>query len=238
MTDELMQQMRQLVQTIAERSEPGVTDDELIEQILDAYPRPRRATRWRAVAVGVTAVVVLGTGAVAAAVIRSERVESPTSFACRAAATRNASAVVLPMSDDPLGDCAELWLNGRLPDVDRPSGGGARPDLIACTDADGALEVLPAFADETCAVLGLADADLAAAIADPLVELDRRVVAMNKACISVSDASEQAPELLKELGFDDWSVSVVDRDERCGRIAIDAGAHQLVVFPSPPDDGG
>ena len=126
MTDELMQRMRQLVQTIAERSEPGVTDDELIERILDAHPHPRRATRWRSAAVGVTAVLVLGTGAVAAAVIRSERVESPTNFACRAAATRNASAVVLPMSDDPLGDCAALWLDGRLPDVDRPSGGGAR----------------------------------------------------------------------------------------------------------------
>ena len=237
MTDELMQQLGVLARTIAEQAPEPVDDDELIDRIVAAHPRPRRSLRWRPVVAGATAVFLLGTGAVAAAVIRSERVQAPTSFACRAAANRTSSAIVLPMSDDPIGDCGQLWLDGRLPDVDHPGGGGARPDLIACVGTDRELEVLPAFADETCEMLGLATADLEVAITDPLVELDHRVVAMNKACISVSDARQQAPELLKELGFDDWTVSVVDRDERCGRIAIDAAAHQLVVFPSPPDDG-
>jgi hypothetical protein len=238
MTDEVMQHLALLARTIADRPPGPEPDDVLLERILAEHPHPRRAPRWKPVIAGVSAVVVLGTGAVAAAVIRSERVQAPTSLVCRAAASRTASAIVLPMSDDPIGECARLWLDGRLPDLDEPGDGGARPDLIACTAPDRALEVLPAFADETCEMLGLTPADVPAAVADPLVELDRRVVEMNKACISVSDARQQAPALLEELGFDDWSVSVIDRDDPCGRIAIDTEAKQLVVFPSPPDAGG
>lgn len=238
MSDDPVQQLERLVRVIADATSPSISDDALIEQIIAAHPQGQGRRRWRPAVAGFVAVAVLGTGAAVAAVIRAERVVAPSSVACRAAASPTASAIELPIGDDPLGACARLWLDGRLPDIDHPTGGGARPDLIACTGPDRALEVFPAFADETCASLGLVDADVAAAIVDPLVELDRRVVELNKACISVAEAQSRAPALLKELGLTDWTVSTIERDDPCGRIAVDTSARQLVIFPSPPDAGG
>ena len=92
MTDEVMQHLALLARTLADRPPGPEPDDVLLERIMAEHPRPHRSLRWKPVIAGVSAVVVLGTGAVAAAVIRSERVQEPSTLVCRSAASRTASA--------------------------------------------------------------------------------------------------------------------------------------------------
>jgi hypothetical protein len=197
-------------------------------------PRSRRSRRWIA---GGTAVVVLAGGATAAALLnRAEPKHPQEGIACHAAADLTTGEVVIPPAPDPLAACTQLWLVGRLPDIDH--GGpatGAAPPLFACVGRGGGLDVFPNLSDPpaTCTDLGLVAA-ITNVTADPLVVLrDRLSNDINATCVDLNTARQLAQTALSDLGLKDWTVVVRDNTKDCVKAGEDSDTKSVYLF-SPP----
>ncbi len=171
--------------------------------------RTPRHRRRRRLAVGtVIAVALTATTAVGAYVISREQPSSPAAGpACRAEAKVDASALVIPVTDDPVADCRSAWDNGSLRKfgIDQPP-----ESLTACINKQGAIEVFPGT-ESVCAQLGLSLADTALNVENRrIVELNDRIISdiNEKDCLSAEQAEVTARRLLDDLGLDDWTVTV------------------------------
>lgn len=202
--------------------------DAMLEHIMASDPKVRRHRRRRRVLVGAAVGLVLGSGAVAAALLL-DRPSDPATLACYSeASTDPAVQVGLTMdpASTPLDQCHELWLDGTL-------GTGEPPPLTACVTVEGIVAVLPG--DEgTCTGLGLA-------ALDPSANLDQSGAARVASAISEDYPSECVDSLeaatlivegiLTEVDAGRWEVQVageITLERPCVFAAVDA--HNQVVL--------
>jgi hypothetical protein len=208
--------------------------DRVVDDVMSGAMWQRRRPRWwrrRAFVAGVTVGVLAVGGTAAALVLRSEQPSAPEAgVVCRAEAALDADAIVIPVGDDPVERCEEVWREGRL-GVDRS---GDVPGLVACIDPRGPINVLPGAAS-VCADLGLeaAAADLDAAALSVVELQDRLVEEINLADCQPAEAVErQVLGILAEMGFDDWQVVVVAEPDKtvCAKVGVDSAANTINII--------
>ena len=201
-----------------------------------SHGSPRRR-RWL-VAAGVSAIVVVGGAGVAAFV--GTRPSTPTAdVLCRGSADGKGSAIAVAPGADPIDQCADLWRAGDLPDVDAPGRPTTKvPRLLACTGSNGSIEVLPLPQSTSCADAGLADADVAGAVADPQVGLRHQLAReVNEApCADAASVRATVERALETWGFSSWMVTVRDERAACVRALIDPAGTRVELFPDPNTD--
>ncbi|MEK7425764.1 MAG: hypothetical protein AAB131_18220 [Actinomycetota bacterium] len=220
--------------------EPTQTDDDVIAYALAHGSRTAVRPRRRVWTAGVVAAVVLlvGSGAAAAIVAMRDGGRPEAGVVCRSAANLQSSARVVPLGDDPIGDCVALWVAGELPRVGQVNAKGSSPALIACAVDDRSIEVLPVTRGETCVSLGLREVDIAVLAADPVVALNDRLIAeINPACLSAESAAEAVRSILADLSIEGWSVVVRPGDGECVRAGLDDATPTVFLFPGPPPEG-
>jgi hypothetical protein len=227
---------------VAASIEPERSDDDVIAHVMaqGAHPAsPRRRRPRRTAAVVIAMGLVAGTGAAAASVIARREAGRPEAGAvCRNSPKLDASAIVIALGPDPIGDCAVLWSSGELPRVGQQNAQGASPVLIACVGETTAIEVLPATSGETCASFGLSEADVAEVLADPLVALnDRLVHEINMHCMSGEAAADLIRTMMADLAIDDLPIVIHPGDGECVRAGLDSETRAVFVVPSPPPEG-
>lgn len=226
---------------VAASLEPTQTDDDVIAYALAHGGRPAVRPRRRVWTAGVVAGVVLvaGSGAAAAIVALRDDGRPQAGVVCRSAANLQSPVQLIPLGDDPLGDCAALWVKGSLPLIGELNARGSSPALVACIGADTAVQVLPVTKGETCASVGLAPADFAVIGSDPVVELAARIVVeVNSICVPAADAANVIRSILADLSIDDdWSVSVEPGEGECVRAGLDSSTQTVFVVPGPPPEG-
>lgn len=215
-----------------------------VESIVDNAIRTgtewqRRRRKWRRFGIPAIVVATIGTGGgLAAAFIGRGHVSKPEGGTiCRAAPELDSAAIVLGgISADPIADCARFWQNGQLPDDNDPGSlDHPVPELFVCVDQRGALDVYPRLGDESCSTLGLEEADVAAAAADPIVALQERLVdELGRHCVTIKEAQQAARAALHDYGLDDWSIVIQEGDGPCGRFGLDSETSSLYIVPGPP----
>ena len=181
--------------------------------------------------------VVLAGGATAAALWNRTKPDKPQQgIACHASLQVVGDEQVIPSAADPLEACAQLWLAGVLPNIDK---GGPRTDVapaqFACVGSRGALEVFPNLSDPptTCADLGLVDADTNLS-KDPLVVLqDRLTNEINLVCVDVDTARRSIQGALADVGLTDWTVTVRENTTGCVLAGEDPDTKTVYLLTNP-----
>lgn len=246
--------LRAHVRAVALLEQPRRDADELVADITGSVDRtdrsrsaqvlpihgagsPRRR-RWL-LAASAAAVVAVG-GAGVAAFVSSRPADPVAGIVCRESGDFGSTSVVLPIDDDPVAACANLWKTGDLPTLGGGAGSGAVPDLVACTGGAGAVEVLPVAAGQSCETFGLVPAEPSTA-ADPVLQLDARVVLGNGAgCRPADELVESARRMLADLEMSEWTVVVDPTAGDCALLAIDANRRHLIVradlLRTPPQE--
>ncbi|MGB3410871.1 MAG: hypothetical protein WBA45_06695 [Microthrixaceae bacterium] len=171
--------------------------------------RTPRRRRKRRIAVGTAiAVALTATTAVGALVLSREQPTNPAAgSACRAEAKKDASALVIPLTDDPVAYCRSAWDSGSLKKfgIDSPP-----KSLTACINGQGVIEVFPGT-ESVCAQLGLSLADTNLNPENRrIVELNDRIISeINETdCLSAEEAESTARRILNDIGLDDWTVRI------------------------------
>ncbi len=194
--------------------------------------RQQRATRRRRGIVVVAAAAVLCSGgAVAAAILRSQPDSPQTGTACHAEAVIGADAIVVEPGGDPITRCRKLWDGGDF----REHGVHEPPDqLAACIGPGGGIDVFPGD-ESTCPDLGLriADTELNEE-SQAIVDLQERLITeINEPdCLTETEASAAARQILDDLGFKDWPVKVNPdaTDASCAKAGIGSDNHHVFIF--------
>jgi hypothetical protein len=222
--------------------EPG---DERLAQIVQEAMRASepvgRRRRWlrRLTVMGVVGALA-GGGGLAYAVLHGGAVTHPEGgVACRAEADPHASAYVLgELGADPVAQCRAVWEQGELPDAGGvPRNPDAVPALFACVSPGGGVDVYPAGRVDSCQAMGLLEPDLAAAAADPAIDLQRRISDEIPRCSSVDDTADAIRGFLRDLGMAGWRVVVREGDLPCGLAGVDSATSTVFVVPGPRPPG-
>ncbi len=242
--------LRSHVHSVALLERPETTADDLIASITGGssfaggdvrrdrsnvipFRSPRRR-RWL-VATSAVAIVAVGSAGVAAYVGSRPTVPS-ADLLCRGSASGDGSSIAVALGDDPIGQCAELWRSGALPDIDRPAQPTTQiPRLVACTGTNGSVEVLPLGAAGSCADVGLSDADVAGLADDPVLGLRRDLVRLvnDAPCRPATEVMAAVQSVLAARGLSTWSITVRGSDLACARVMIDVERSQIELFPDP-----
>lgn len=239
--------LRTHVRAVALLEQPRTDADELVADITGSVDRadrsraaqvlplhgarsPRRR-RWLVVA-SATAIAAVG-GAGVAAYVSSQPADPVAGIVCRASADFGSTSVVLPIDDDPIAACANLWKTGDLPRLDQGGGSGEVPELAACTGGGGSVEVLPVADGETCETFGLVTAELRPDAAGAVETLARRLSDVHASgCIRVDELRAYAEAQLAELGLVDWKV-VAPVADGCALAATDAASRTVSILEDP-----
>ncbi len=206
--------------------------DALLERIMNGTTAERSALRsrqHRRVVVGVMAGVLLGSGAVAAAVL-FDRPTDPVTLSCYSDASLDPVVQVgltIDPESTPVKQCAVLWRDGTLGTTDAPP-------LVACVTRDGITAVIPGD-QESCTSLGLT-------VRAPSVDPDESMAAQVASaisdrypteCVDSVDAAVVIVErILVELEADDWQVrpaAAISGERPCAYAALDASARVVLI---------
>ncbi len=176
-----------------------------------------RRRRWKRYgAIGAIIAVTAG-GAVAATQLGNEKVRAPRAYEgvdCLSDPYTFPSGTAIALSDDPLGDCRELWLLGAM--ANDGLGGGppmdVAPELFACVSTTGIIEVVPRpiQSDLSCADLGLDEADLTDLTNNPYLKLQSGLSAIDERCLPEVEAKQEATDLLDDLDLNGWTFVLAD----------------------------
>ena len=207
--------------------------DALLERIMssESADRPRRRTPRRRVVTGVLVGVVVGSGAVAAA-LWLDQPSDPATLSCYSEASTDPDVQVgltIDPNSTPVEQCAELWRDSTL-------GSGEPPPLTTCVTRNGITAVLPGD-ETTCAELGFAGRD-------PVVAPDEALAARIVGTISeryptecvdsIETATAIIETILTDLGADDWDVraaGAIGEDRPCAYAVVNA-EEQVVLIVS------
>lgn len=207
-----------------------------------ARAQPNQSTRRRRVGLAALAAVTLAGGATAAAAWwpRSGQPPAPQiGVACRAAAEKDASVVVLEPGPDPAGRCAQVWTSGGFAGIPATE---TAPTLVACIDPRGPINVFPGD-NSVCTRLNMSPSDTA------LDETSQAIVSLNDdltslinlgPCQNVSDATKLATNRLASSGLTGWAIHVADGDASgtCAAVTVDGVAKTISLFNDPTIHGG
>lgn len=208
-----------------------------------AFHRRELRRRRRTLAAMVVGAVAAGGAVGAAALVRSGQPDrAEQGVVCRAAATLDADAMVLPLSSDPVGACADAWASGtltagRVPET--PSQTPEQPaDLTACVGDGRAVEVFP-DGEEVCDRLGLVPLDPKPDGETLLVGqlADRIATEVNLAdCADAATVAGEAQRILDEVGLAGWTVKIDPSADgaTCMAVAIDSSTRTLTVRATRP----
>jgi hypothetical protein len=245
-TSDPFEVLRSHVRAVAVLERPSTDPDDLIAGIVALEPpngalvdgsasnvvalRSPRRRRWLA-AGGAVAIVVAGGAGVAA--FRGEKPQRPNDGVVCRGSVDDMTAVVLGPTADPIGACGELWARGTLPDIDR-AGPGVIPRLVVCTGSQGPLEVLPLDDLQSCADVGLADADAAEALIDPVAGLQMALTdAVNSQCLSADEAVEIVRRELTTRNLESWAIEVLDPEAECVITGVQPERSAVILRSTP-----
>lgn len=169
--------------------------------------------------------IVLATAAFA--VLRTSSVSDPTAVSCLATTSLDGDLVGLTASDDPVGACRQLWIDGTL-------GDGGVPPLTGCVNAAGAAAVVPAEGT-ICNRLGLAELE------PGLNDEQQTVLDVNESlielfggeCFEQDAAVEEVRRQLDAAGLDDWAVDVPEpfgNEQPCAVPGVDTENRRIFVI--------
>jgi hypothetical protein len=118
--------------------------------------------------------------------------------------------IVLPATDDPIGDCSALWREGRFT---KPGDGAITiPELTACISANGEIIQVQPLSLGNCYELGLRDADKQLdAQSKQLVALNDRLsdeVNGAEPCLDARAALRRAQQIVDDFGLTQWTVEI------------------------------
>ncbi len=211
---------------------PDLAIDTIVEKVI----RERSGGRWhhrrRSLLISLASAAVVGGTAVAAAALWSTEPSRPESgTACRSAPSLGSSAIALEPGVDPVSGCARLWADGAF---SASADLGPIPELVACIDPRGPINVFPGPAD-LCARLHLAPADPAASSdAAAVVSLQDRLAAdINLAsCRGIDEVVAQAREILEQSRLVGWQVVISPGSESavCAKAGVDSTTRTVTIF--------
>lgn len=208
-------------------SESSPDDETLLATIIASTPLSTVRRRRRLWIAGGTAVAVVALAAFA--VLRREPASSPLQVSCYTTAqVPPPEQFVIPMEDDPVEACRQLWRNGTI--------SGTEPaELTACVSGGGIVVVIPGD-QQICSQLGLAN------WVGALTDDDRQVIAFadelattfSERCIVESDAEAAVQALIDEYQFNDWTIVQQGRytPQRLCSLAGAVPEQHLVVIAS------
>jgi hypothetical protein len=204
-------------------------DDAMFEAIIAAqFVRRRRPPVW---VIG-GAVVAVTVSLAAFVFLRRESPSNPLQLVCYPTAEEQPRAqFAMPMTDDPVGACAELWTKGPIATDERP------PELTACILETGIIAVIPGDS-QVCARLGLANwvGDFTPSETDLLEFQDALVARFLDRCVTDDDVESEVRALMAEYGVASWRL--VQRggytSERQCSVVTTFADQQLVVIASRP----
>lgn len=186
---------------VASLSETSPDDDALFATIIASTPSPtgRRRRSRRLWITGGTAVTVLGLAAFA--VLRQDSASSPLQLTCYTTAQQPPPEQFgIPMEDDPVKACEQLWRNGTI-------SGTEPPTLTACVNDGGIVAVIPGD-QQICGQLGLAN--WVGALTDNDKQLiafaDELTATFAAACITEPDARAAAQAVIDKYRLDGWTI--------------------------------
>jgi hypothetical protein len=215
-----------------ELADPDI--DRIIDRLVAERSAPARQLRRRRrrIIVSACAAVAVTSGAVAAAaVLRSGQPTRPEAgTVCRAEPRLDSNAIVVEPGPDPVSGCLALWKDGSFAGHSTISG---VPDLVACVDPRGAINVFPGDKD-LCVRLHLEPADTGlSADNEAIVALqDRLTTDINlEDCQPVEQVLAEAKQILADSGLHGWRVAIGPGSEHadCAKTGVDASTRTITV---------
>lgn len=183
--------------------------------------RRRRPWLWRTF-LGLIAIPLLGVGiATAAGVFSADDMEVAAGIGCYSEAKLQPESIsIIGPRQDPVAACARIWRQGAV-----KRGRHEAPPLVACTEVDGPVRVIPGRGAAACERLGLVslpgDYPEASARSEHVEQALHTVGEFVGAstpggdCVATDEAVADADQRLREAGFDDVAIRV-DGDRECG----------------------
>lgn len=180
-------------------SETSPQDDVLLATIIAATPSSRGTGRRRLWITGGTAVAVVVLAAFA--VLRQQSASSPLQLTCYTTAQQPPPEQFgIPMEDDPVKACQQLWRNGTI-------SGTEPPTLTVCVNDGGIVAVIPGD-QQICSRLGLAN--WVGALTDDdgqvMAFADELATTFAASCITEPDAIATAQAVIDKYRLDDWTI--------------------------------
>ena len=180
-------------------SESSPSDETLLATIIAATTSSTRNHRRRLWITGGTAVAVMVLAAFA--FLRQQSASSPLQLTCYTTAQQPpAEQFGIPMEDDPVRACQQLWHNGTM--------SGTEPStLTACVNDGGIVAVIPGD-QQICSQLGLAN--WVGALTDDdkqvMAFADELATTFSERCIVEADAEAAVQAVIDKYQFDDWTI--------------------------------
>ena len=209
--------------------------DRMVTQIVSGSrvnDRTARGRRRRRIVAGTIGLFVVSGGAVAATnLIRDGQPRRPEAgITCYAEPQLGVSAVVIAGGQDPIDGCRQQWATGAFADT---SDASSVPDLVACVDPDGPIDVFPGDVT-TCDRLHLQSADLVLdAESGAVVELqDGLSNYYLEGCHSPAETETFAEQKVDSLHLAGWQVVVVEdaSEMPCAATAVDSQAKTVTII--------
>jgi len=201
------------------------SDSQLLADIITS-PVPARSKRRRWWWIG-SSVLLVGAGATAYALMRSEPAKDPTSVVCYSEAARPpAIQSVLPAQMDPVAACGQLWAKGEF-------GLGDVPRLTACVTDTNIVAVIPGE-EHVCEQLGYTlwngvideDAQTVIAFQDEINQT------LGRTCYPRDAGIEIAVEIMARYGLTGWTTALIENwgdDRPCTVASVDPVAKTVTI---------
>lgn len=208
-------------------SEPSPDDEALLATIIAATPSSTGKHRRRLWITGGTSIAVVVLAAFA--VLRQHSASSPLQLTCYTTAQQPpAEQFGIPMEDDPVRACQQLWHNGTI-------SGGEPSTLTACVNDGGIVAVIPGD-QQICNQLGLANWVGALTNDDKQVMAfaDELTTTFTQRCISETDAEAAVQAVIDKYRLDGWTIVQQGgyTPQRACSLAGAVPEQQLVVIAS------
>jgi hypothetical protein len=195
-----------------------------------AVPGVLRNSRRRVYVLVLVGAVVVGAGAAAWALTRTET--KHLTIGCYASTDLQANTLVIPASTaSPVIACRELWREGAF-------GSEPTPRLQACVLASGAVGVFPSPSGQACRRLGLVEAapgrqpGAAAGVGLKDALVDRFLAA---GCVSEVDAIQIVRSEFRQRHLTAWQVRAADSFSTarpCATLAFEEERHLVLLVPA------
>lgn len=196
--------------------------------------RHRHRRRW-IVGVSLSMALVTASGVGVAALFRGGQPSKPQlGVVCQDLLGEGRNMIVLPATDDPIGDCSALWREGRFT---KPGDSDISiPELTACISANGAVIQVQPLSLGNCGELGLRDAD------ERLDAQSKRLVALNdrisnevngaEPCLDASAALRRAQQIVDDFELSEWKVEIRSESvgATCAKATVISEQHTVQIF--------
>lgn len=172
--------------------------------------RHHRRRRW-IVGVSLSMALVTAGGVGVAALFRGGQPSKPQlGVVCQDLLGEGRNMIVLPATDDPIGDCSALWREGRFT---KPGDSDISiPELTACISANGEIIQVQPLSLGNCGELGLREADEQLdAQSKQLVAFADRIteeVNLTEPCLNAAAASTRSQRVVDDFQLEGWRVEI------------------------------